>query len=532
GGLVLFNRKTENFVTYTTAHELSNNTVKAIIEDLDHNLWLATNNGITEFSIYTRKATPYTLNDGLPAGSFFNTAKYRDEKGKIYFGMNEGYLIIDPALSVETRSFPKVVLTEFKIFNDAITPKSKDSPLSTNITEAREVHLSYDQNSLAFEFAGLNFSIPKHNFYAYKLEGFDEDWNYTGKSRMAKYTNLDPKHYVFKVRASNDEKVWQEYATSFDIYIDPPFWQTWWFRVLEVVLALTLIMALYYIRTRSIMEKNKWLKQQVSVRTKELQDTNKALSIQTETVLAQSSELLAQKHALELNNAKLEEYNQLQQKLIGIISHDIRGPIQRFSALLQLIDEQSRDFIIEKLKENAATLSLLTTDLLSWVRMQSSKEIEVFDFSWSEVWDKASREFDTFRAEKRIHFMVVHHDTGTVRGIPAITQAAIRNIISNAIKYSAVGGNIEIETGVLKDGHSTLRITDFGKGFDAEQINRLIGGEGLKGMKSVTLQEGAGLGMSICYDMIKRCGGWIEAKSLPCSGGTFLIYLPLGTTLP
>lgn len=521
GGLILFDRETEKFTTYTTKDGLSDNTVKSVMEDNKKKLWLATNNGITEFSIKERKATPYNLNDGLPAGSFFVNSKFKDGNGKIYFGMNEGYLMIDPKLSTQTISFPKVVLTELRIFNNPITPKSVNSPLECNIIEAKEINLNYDQNSLSFEFAGLNFSIPKHNFYAYKLEGFDKDWNYAGKNRVAKYTNLDPKDYVFKVKASNNEKIWQEYSTNFEIHIAPPFWQTWWFKLLEVTTAISLIMTFYYFRTRSIVRKNKWLTEQVSVRTQELQEINLALSTQTATVLQQ-------KHSLELNNAKQEEYNQLLHKLIGIISHDIRGPIQRFSMLLQYMNESTKDFIMEKLKENAATLSLLTTDLLSWVRMQSSKDMEISDFEWEEVWEKTHRELDTFKEEKKLSFEVIHHTTGPAKGVAVIAQAAIRNIMSNAIKYSEPGGIILIETGIQQDQYTALRVTDYGKGFDAAQINKLIGGEVFNGMKSVTLQEGAGLGMSICYDMVRRCGGWIEAKSLPNSGGTFFVYFPKG----
>lgn len=528
-GLLLFDRDKESFKAYTTSDGLSADVIKTILEDNHQQLWLATNNGLTKFSLDSRKAVTYTADDGLASESFSFNSKYKDEEGKIYFGTNDGYLIIDPSLAKEASVFPLVVLTEFRIFNVPISPRSDSSLLKTHITEAKEITLPYDQNSLSFEFAALNFSIPKHNYYSYKLEGFDKDWNYTGKKREAKYTNLNPGKYIFKVRASNNEKIWNEESSSFTIVITPPFWQTWWFKLLGFTAIFALVIAFIYLRTQRIRQRNKWLKDQVRERTMELQEANIALTEEAATVLKQRKELLDHKYILEKNNEKLEEYNEFQQKLIGIIVHDIRGPLQRFSSLLRVMDESSKDFVMEKLKENASVLSLLATDLLNWVSFQSSKsEIEKNEFTWMEVWEKASKEIELFREEKKIAVSVTHHKAGErVYGVVPIALASMRNIMSNAIKFSETGGMIEVETGIVKGNYSAIRITDFGNGFDADEVNKLIGGEGFNGMKSTSIKDGAGLGMTICNDMMKRCDGYIEAASLPGSGATLFIYLPI-----
>ncbi|HSY60465.1 MAG TPA: two-component regulator propeller domain-containing protein, partial [Cytophaga sp.] len=327
GGLILFDRDKETFTSYTTDQGLSDNTVKSVIEDNNGMLWLATNNGITQFNPEAGKAIAYTIKDGLPAGSFYYNSQYKDEEGKIYFGMNDGYLVINPALTNETLDFPKVVLTDFRIFNVPVRPNAVDSPLDKSITEATSIKLPYDQNSISIQFAALNFTIPRHNYYSYKLEGFDKNWNNAGKNREAKYTNLDPGTYTLKVRASNNEKTFGEAYTSFEIIITPPFWETWWFRTLIVIFAITGIVGFFYLRTENIRKRNKLLSDEVRNRTKELEDANRSLTNKNELILTQQKELLDKKYTLEKNNDKLSEWNTFQQKLIGIIGHDIRGPL-------------------------------------------------------------------------------------------------------------------------------------------------------------------------------------------------------------
>ena len=534
GGLVLFDRDTEHFTSYTTDQGLSDNSVKSILEDNKGNLWLATNNGVTKFNITTRKASAYKIDDGLPAGSFYYNSKYKDEKGKIFFGMNDGYLVIDPSLSTEKIEFPPVVLTEFRLFNVPMHPRNPASPLKKTISEATEVSLEYDQNSISMEFAALNFAIPRRNYYAYQLEGFDKDWIYAGKEHKAKYTNLNPGTYAFKVKASNNEKEWGSDASQFTITITPPFWATWWCRTSMALFLLSTLVGLFYVRTRAIRLRNLWLKEQVNERTFELKETNKLLSIekdhaveQTEKILAQQKELLEKKYALEKNNEQLTEWGQFQNRLIAILGHDIRGPLQNFSLLLQMEDNESEGWIKKKLKESADSMSLLATDLLSWASLQSQKGVvEYVSFSWLEIVEKAKKQVQSAYELKKLSFSIRVKENCLVKGVPPIVLACIRNILSNSIRYSEIGGIIEIEIGTKDKGISYLRITDYGKGIDALQVNQLIQGEAFAGLRDSHLKESAGLGMAICYDMMKRTGGRVEADSLPGSGATFYIYLP------
>ena len=513
GGLILFDRETGAIDRYTTENGLSDNSLKTIIEDNVGNLWLASKHGIAKFNIHTKKGIPYDIVDGLPSGSFFPNSKFKDKKGKIYFGTNNGYLKIDPLLSSDKVEFPKVVLTDFKIFNTQIKPNVEGSPLTIVISEANNVDLTHDQNSISFEFAALNFIIPKQNHYAYKLEGFDTEWTYADKNRIAKYTNLNPGVYIFKVKASNNKNAWSEKnTTQFTITIHPPYWATWWFKTIVIALIVCIITLIFSIRTQSIKKRNKWLKTEVDTRTKEL---------------------ITNKEQLEISNQKLANSNELHKRLIAIIGHDVRGPLHQFSLLFKYMDADSSEWALATMKEMASSISLLATDLLDWATLAGDEiELKTTDFTWSEMISKAIKELEPSIDAKKIRFEQTSNDAETIHGVYPLVLSAIRNVLSNAIRFSPECATIEIEASLTQTGYSRLRITDFGSGLNVDDVNKMIQGDAFRGKKESSLTNGAGLGMAICYDMLRRTGGWLEAAVLPNSGATFYIFIPLSYKNP
>jgi ligand-binding sensor domain-containing protein/signal transduction histidine kinase len=535
GGLILFDRNTHKHISYSTKNGLSDNLVKAMIEDNIGNIWLTNKNSITKFNIKSRIATPYAIEDGLPIKSFYPNSTFKDAQGKIYFGTNDGYLIIEPNLSNASSSFPKVILTDFRIFNLQITPNLKDTPLPISIEEAKEVTLDYNQNTLSFSFAALNFIIPKQNHYAYMLEGFDDSWTYTDNQRVAKYTNLDPGVYIFKVKASNNKNIWDDAVTTeFKITIHPPFWKTWWFNILILLSILILIYVFISIRIKSVKKRNEWLNKLVIERTKQLENTNSILTEQKTTVeiqslqiLNQQKELLDKKETLEENVKQLAASNEFQKRLISIIGHDIRGPLHQFSMLFKYMNSDSAEWAMDKMKEMSTSISLLATNLLDWATLKvDDNKLSTSHFSWKSVVDKSYKELETAYVSKNITFNISVSEVDEITGVPPIVLAAIRNILSNSIRFSPEEGIIEIRSEILNEQYTRLRITDFGQGFVVAEVNKMIQGEAFNGMKESSLTVGAGLGMAICNDMLKKTGGWIEAARIEGSGATFYIYLP------
>jgi ligand-binding sensor domain-containing protein/serine phosphatase RsbU (regulator of sigma subunit) len=298
GGLNLFDKKTQTFIRYTEKDGLPNDVINSVIEDSNGDLWLGTNKGISHFNVKTKRFKNYYSQDGLQGNEFNRNACYKAADGTIFFAGTKGVTLFHPD-SIRTNPFaPPVELTSFQIFNKAITAGDRDSPLKKHISRTSSIVLPYSSSVFSFEFAALSFANSDKNQYAYKMEGFDKDWIYSGTRRLATYTNLDPGVYTFKVKASNNDAIWNQKGTSISIEITPPFWKTWWFRILSVFAAVSSAFIYYRARINKITKQKKLLEKEVTTRTSELRKANVDLQETYEKVNAQKEEIETQSEVL------------------------------------------------------------------------------------------------------------------------------------------------------------------------------------------------------------------------------------------
>ncbi len=229
GGLNRFDTQRQLFTHYTEKEGLANNLVYEILSDQNNNLWMSTNNGLSKFNIATENFKNYDVSDGLSSNEF-NNAKFKNRKGEFLFGCHKGFVIFHPDSIKDNPHIPPIVLTSFKLFN-------REVKLENDINFLDELVLNYDDYVFSFEYAALNYLASEKNQYAYWMEGFEKDWTYCGTRRYVSYTNLDPGNYIFHVKGSNNDGVWNETGKSLKIYITPPYYQTWWFRTLMIIFA-------------------------------------------------------------------------------------------------------------------------------------------------------------------------------------------------------------------------------------------------------------------------------------------------------
>lgn len=248
-----FNKIDETFTHYNTKHGLINNVIYGILEDDSGNLWLSSNKGLSKFNPKKGTIRNYTTGDGLQSDQFGGNAYFEDSKGRMYFGGINGFNMFYPDSIKDNPFVPPIVITDFQIFNESV-PIGENSPLKRSITETKEITLPYKDNVFSFEFAALHYSSPDANQYAYKMEGFDKKWIYSGTRHYVTYTNLDPGKYVFQVIGSNNDGVWNKKGASVIIIISPPFWRTWWFITLMAIFILSIIGAIIYFRINNILE--------------------------------------------------------------------------------------------------------------------------------------------------------------------------------------------------------------------------------------------------------------------------------------
>ncbi|MGD8243956.1 MAG: GAF domain-containing protein [Anaerolineae bacterium] len=273
--------------TYGEPEGLPNNVVYGVVPDDEGHLWLSTNLGITKFDPDTESFESYTAADGLQSNEFNYGAHLRAPDGELFFGGVSGINTFYPEEIGPNRYVPPVVITEIELgpprppvgarlpreFGDA-TEGVESKLLEAPPHVAKEIELSYRDRVLSFEFAALHYAIPGRNQYAYLLEGFDREWNYVGNRRFATYTNLPPGSYVFRVKGSNSDGVWNEDGASVAVTVTPPFWATWWFRGIVAMALVGGAFGAYRMRVGGIRARSRELEREVASRTKELARLN------------------------------------------------------------------------------------------------------------------------------------------------------------------------------------------------------------------------------------------------------------------
>ena len=231
-GLDRLDRATGSLTHLGEADGLPSGYIAGLAMDASGKLWISTDRGLVRFDVAAKRMKRYTTADGLQ-GSEFNAHSYFEAKdGTLFFGGNNGFNVVQPGQITQNDRKPPVVLTGFQLFNKQVPIGAKGSPLAKHIAETDRLVLSYKQSVMTFEFAALDYAASEQNEYAYMLEGFDSQWQQVGPQRTASYTNLAPGSYTFRVKASNNDGVWNEQGASIRLKITPPFWKTWWFRLL------------------------------------------------------------------------------------------------------------------------------------------------------------------------------------------------------------------------------------------------------------------------------------------------------------
>ncbi len=307
GGLNRFDPTTEKFVRY---HNENMSSVYAVIEDESNNLWLSTDKGIFKFNYNNKKYFQYHLNDGLQNLEFSGGAYFKSKKGEIFFGGTNGINYFFPKNISDNVEIPPVVISNIRVFNESIK------------AEKEVIELSYSDNFVSFEFASLDFTNPADNRYSYKLEGYNDNWSYIdAKARIANYINLAPGTYIFRVKGTNSDDVWNEEGASVTLIIKPLYWQTTWFRVLSILAFIGILYYLFTLRYKGLLEMEK-LKTQIAA---DLHD-NVGAGLTEISILS------------ELTSHMVNEESSVSAKNLSIISEKSRGLVDSMSDIVWVVN--------------------------------------------------------------------------------------------------------------------------------------------------------------------------------------------------
>ncbi|MDA3894500.1 MAG: ATP-binding protein [Salinivirgaceae bacterium] len=531
GGLSLMNKHNNTFTNFTKTDGLPDNIIVSILEDSHSNLWLGTKQGLSKFNYQSKTFINYDEKDGLPSNEFNLRAYVKSSTGQFYFGTPSGLVSFFPDKIVQNKHIPKMAFTEFTIFNKPVEIGAENSPLKKHINYSDSIVLSYKQSVFTIKYAALNFINSEKNQYAYKLVGFDNDWNYVGAERKATYTNLDPGEYTFKVKGANNDGYWNLEGISLKIIITPPFWEIWWFRLIIVTLILGSFFLFYRIKIKRIEAQKTFLEQKVSERTYELENHKNNLE---STVKTRTAELVKAKE-------RAEESDKLKSAFLANMSHEIRTPMNAivgFSNLLAgvISDKAPRNYL-DSIRSSTKSLLKLINDILDL------SEIEAGKIELQNDWIETFSFFEDFRLfyNKKISESNLDFQIHLQNDLPAslfIDESRVRqlldNIINNAIKFTTKGYvklNVTCENKKERDeGHEVidlcLVIEDSGIGMEKKFQQRLFESFSQHEEKNTRKYSGTGLGCTITMKIIQLMSGTIEVFSEIGKGTKFTIVIP------
>jgi signal transduction histidine kinase/ligand-binding sensor domain-containing protein/CheY-like chemotaxis protein/HPt (histidine-containing phosphotransfer) domain-containing protein len=294
------------FQRITTKDGLADDAVASILEDERGLLWISTNTGIARIEPKSGRVRNYSAADGTIEGAYFDCSAVRASDGTLYFGGFNGITGFQPRAINDNLIAPRAIITGFQIFNKPVE-QIRPGLLSGPVEATPELSLAATDSVFSLEFSALHYASPSHNRFSYQLEGFDEAWVQADASkRFATYTNLDPGTYVFRVKASNKDGVWGATAAAMTIHVLPPYWKTWWFRSLVLLLALGVIYGAYRFRIIGLRRAKSVLEAQVRARVEEIEQKNHQLERQAQELQARREEAEKQRAEAERRQADAE----------------------------------------------------------------------------------------------------------------------------------------------------------------------------------------------------------------------------------
>jgi ligand-binding sensor domain-containing protein/signal transduction histidine kinase/DNA-binding response OmpR family regulator len=502
-GLYLFNETNNSFSLYTQVAGLGTAFIKGMTEDKAGNLWISTSNGIVRFHPDKHQYKSYNTGDGLQGPEFEANAYLQTRDGEMFFGGINGFNAFYPE-EIGTNSFmPPVYITDLQVSNQRMLPGMKGSPLQQDVSLTDKIKFNYKQSSFSFAFAALDYTTPENNQYAYKLDGWDKDWNYVGNERKAAYTNLDPGTYTFHVKASNSDGVWNEQGTAVTIIIQPPFWRTWWFMLL---LSGVIMYAVYRILAFR--------------RARELK---------------------------EISERKREEVHQLKLQFFTNISHEFRTPLTLILGPLEKMIRESRDSMLQHsfklMQKNAYRLLDLVNEVMDFRKVESGVlQLKVLPANPVLFLEEISEEFREWAVEKHIRFTVnVVAPPDEAWFDNQVLEKIIYNLLSNAFKYTPSGGEITLEMRTSMDDvkpayphelilqndykageYLHIRVVDNGIGISKESIEHLF-------ERYFRVNEnhlGSGIGLAFVKSLTFLHKGSIRVYSERKQGTEIIISIP------
>ena len=509
-GLILWNRDTDERKKYSLGEENSSNTVFCLLEDAAGKLWFSSRAGLSRLDPETDKIHNFTHEGDLLDVPFSEgqDACYKARDGTFYFGRHPGFTSFHPDDFHFNTVPPEVAITEVRAGDDIVRT---DEPLSSlkNEMTSRSLRLSHFQSDISIQYVGLHYEDPSRNTYRYKLEPYNEDWIDAGTERWARFFQVPPGNYTFRVQSANPNGIWNEMGASMDFTILPPWWRTTWAYIIYGLVLIGGLVAANRIQRQRLIHQER---EQARIEMAQLE----AKSAAERAEMAEHLEQIKSRFFVNLSHefrtpltlilgplrdALSGAYGSIESKL----QHQLQVMQRNGDRLLKLINEL---LDLEKIESGGLHLQAHQSDLVAFSRALA------LSFA-----SHAEREKKILQFESPIPELHVYFD-------PAKMEKVLYNLLSNALKFTATGDSITVSVDATSDVVH-IQVADTGKGIPESALASIFERFYQVEQSPTPTHDGTGIGLALAKQLAELHGGTIDVESSEGQGSIFTVILPL-----
>jgi signal transduction histidine kinase/ligand-binding sensor domain-containing protein len=523
-GLNMFYPATGSFRRFGMGEGLANEVVYGILPDGEQRIWLSTNLGIIRFDLETFEVKNFDMNDGLQSNEFNGGAFHKGRDGRLYFGGVYGLNVFDPSQIEPVQNVTQVTLTKLEVLGKEVRTAGVDLEeyfeeqpgkiiefegdfySSENVTYMEEIVLDHRHRFFSVEFSAMNNLQPGKLKYAYIMENLESEWEDAGSRNYVSYANMKPGAYTLKVVAENADDYRSDPPMQLRITIIPPFWQSWWFILLELIVTAFLAVMVYNYLVKS--------------------RTNRLLTYQNQQI-SQANEALreSEKNLMELNATK--------DKFFSIISHDLKNPFSSLLSISELMVENFNEADREdhragflKINQSVRYLIDLLENLLTWSRSQRGRiKYDPVRFNLTNLIRENINLHRLLAENKGIMLLSPVVDEFYAYGDRDMINSVIRNLMTNAVKFTDRDKRVEVKV-QTRENEIEVIVSDEGIGISKENLGKLFRIDEKFKSTGTAGEKGTGLGLIICREFVEKNGGAISVISSPGQGTVFSFTIP------
>lgn len=505
-------RSVVGFKRYNTQNkQFPNDVINSIQEDDNGFLWVGTNSGLVKFDPKKESFETYSTNE-LQNPEMSEISALQRKNGELVFGGVNGINVFTSKSNKKSNIAPRTLITDFSILYEPVKPLqviNNKVILNQGIAHTDHITLDANINNFSFSFSSLHFNDSRFNKYKYILEGFDENWIETSSDfRVAKYTNIKPGDYVFKVYGSNNKGVWSEKPAKVNLTLLPPWYFTLWAKILYL---LSFILIFYLLSRISVIQ-------------------------------------IKRKRKLELNRLEKEkekEINKVKLEFFTNISHELRspltlilGPAEKLIKQGEKLQKKEKLRLYRTMQRNSDYILGLIKQLLDFRKLEQGEiKLKCTHINLVNLIQKVTEQFQTKAEQEKLNLNYDFNKKKIFAWIDAtIIEKIIHNLLSNAIKFTPKGGNITIgvrelslQKSIYPKGHIEIQVEDNGIGIASSDVKTIFN-RFYQSDNQNKKNEGFGIGLSFSQNLAKLHGGEIKVKSQLKKGSCFTLLIPLGNS--